>query len=104
MSDVGRTPAIDGLVFVTDDADVPMLIGEQSNDGVLGDIGVLKLVDEQVAILFLVFLQYAWPITKKPHRLSEQVVKVQQVSSLKRALVLLVDACDQFVEIIIGRQ
>ena len=49
VAHVGAAPAVDGLVVVPHHADVPPLPAEQPEQPVLGGVGVLELVHEQVA-------------------------------------------------------
>jgi hypothetical protein len=50
VAHVGAAPAVDGLVVVADDADVPVLAAEEADELELGAVGVLVLVDEDVAV------------------------------------------------------
>ena len=49
VADVGVAEAVDRLVVVADDHQVAVLLGEQLEQPVLGVVGVLVLVDEDVA-------------------------------------------------------
>ena len=49
VADLGAAPAVDRLVVVADAADVAVGAGEEAEPEVLGDVGVLVLVDEDVA-------------------------------------------------------
>ena len=49
VADLGAAPAVDRLVVVADAADVAVAAGEQPQPEVLRDVGVLVLVDEDVA-------------------------------------------------------
>ena len=49
VADLGAAPAVDRLVVVADAADVVVGAGEEAEPEVLGDVGVLVLVDEDVA-------------------------------------------------------
>ena len=49
VADVGVAEAVDRLVLVADDHQVAVLFGEQLQQPVLGVVGVLVLVDEDVA-------------------------------------------------------
>ena len=48
VAQVGAAEAVDRLVAVADDRDVAVATGEQQDELVLGDVGVLVLVDENV--------------------------------------------------------
>ena len=52
--DLGAAPAVDRLVVVADAADVGRAAGQQPQPQVLGDVGVLVLVDQDVAEAALV--------------------------------------------------
>ncbi len=56
ITDVGASPGIDALILVADCADVFGLAGEQLHELVLGAIGVLIFVDEEIAVASLVTL------------------------------------------------
>ena len=49
VADLGAAPAVDRLVVVADAADVAVAAGEQPQPQVLRDVGVLVLVDQDVA-------------------------------------------------------
>ncbi len=49
VADLGAAPTVDRLVVVADAADVAMLLRQQPQPQVLRDVGVLILVDQQVA-------------------------------------------------------
>ena len=53
--DVGAAPGVDGLIFVADDTDVSMGT-EELHELVLGAVGVLVLVDEEVLVTAVVAL------------------------------------------------
>ena len=52
--DGGSAEAVNGLVIVADDADVHVLAGEKARQYILGRVGVLVLVDEDIPELVLV--------------------------------------------------
>src|SRR6185369_7111761 len=54
VADLGAAPAIDRLVVVADAADVAVALRQQPEPEILADIGVLVLVDQQVAKALLV--------------------------------------------------
>ena len=55
---LGAAPAVDRLVVVADAADVLALLGQQPQPQVLGDVGVLVLVDQHVAEAVVVVGQH----------------------------------------------
>ena len=58
VGDLGAAPGIDRLVVVADAADVLALLGEQAEPEILGLVGVLIFVDEDVSEALLVMLQH----------------------------------------------
>ena len=58
VADLGAAPAIDRLVVVADAAEIAMLLRQQPQPQILGDVGVLVLVDQDVFELPLVGLQH----------------------------------------------
>ena len=54
--DLGTAPRIDRLIVVADAADVLVRLGQQPQPQVLGDVGVLVFIDQQITELVLVFL------------------------------------------------
>ena len=58
IGDVGATPAVNGLVIVAHDHEVLVLGGQQVGDLVLDVVGVLILVDANVAEALLVLVEY----------------------------------------------
>ena len=58
--DVGAAPGVDGLVFIADDADVAVG-AEELHELVLGAVGVLVLVDEEIFVAAVVTLaDFGW--------------------------------------------
>ena len=51
------------------DADVAAFLGQQSGKGILGDVGVLELVDEDVLVTPLVLLQHVGVVPEQDHGL-----------------------------------
>src|SRR3546814_5112035 len=57
VADLGAAPAVDRLVVVADAADVLVRLRQQPQPEILRDVGVLVLVDQQVAEPLLIVLQ-----------------------------------------------
>ena len=79
IGDVRAAEAIDALVVITHHADVFCLIGQQRGQAVLQGVGVLILVDEDVAELALVVFPHVAGRFQQPHRVPQQVVEIQCV-------------------------
>jgi hypothetical protein len=71
-----------------------MAAGEQEDDLVLGSVGVLVLVDEDVLEALLVVLQHIGTRAEQAHGDGEQVVEVHGARLLEAGLVLAVDVGD----------
>ena len=97
IGDVGATPAINGLVVVAHDHEVLVLGGQQVGDFVLDVVGVLILVDANVAEALLVLVEHLGAGTQQLERAHEQVVEVHRVGGAQAALQLQVDLRGLFV-------
>ena len=76
VADVGAAPLVDRLIAVADHAHVAMLGGQQLDDPVLGAVGVLVLVDQDVAPEPAVPGQDLRNLRQQAHDQQEQVVEV----------------------------
>ena len=85
--DLGAAPAIDRLVVVADAADVLAPLGEQPQPEILGDVGVLVLVDQHVAEALVILGEHVLVLAEDPQRLEEQVAEIGGVERLEAILV-----------------
>jgi hypothetical protein len=89
--DLRAAPAIDRLVVVADAADVLRhalrALGEQAQPHVLSRVGVLVLVDEDVAELVVIVLQDIRMVAEHADRVQQQVAEVAGVQRLQPVLV-----------------
>ena len=97
VGDVGATPAVNGLVVVAHDHEVLVLGGQQVGDLVLDVVGVLILVDANVAEALLVLVEHLGAGTQQLERAHEQVVEVHGVGGTQAALKLHIDLRGLFV-------
>ena len=67
IAHLGTAEAVDALVGVPDDADVAVSPAEKHDDFVLGEVGVLVLVHEDVGKALLVRLEHVDVIPEEPH-------------------------------------
>ena len=83
--DLGAAPAVDRLVVVADAADVGRAAGDQPQPQVLRDVGVLVLVDQDVAEAALVVGEHVG-VARRNRRStsSSRSPKSQALSSLRR--------------------
>ena len=70
---------VDRLVAVAHHRQVAVLGGQQLQQLVLGDVGVLELVHQHVAEALLVGGEHVRVLLEQPHRLQDQVVEVHGV-------------------------
>ena len=80
-------PAVDGLVIVADHAEVSVDGGELAEQLVLGRIGVLELVHQDVAKASGVSLQDVVPLLEQLADPDDQVAEIDGVRRLQRRLV-----------------
>ena len=97
IGDVGTAPAVNGLVVVAHDHEVLVLGGQQVGDLVLDVVGVLILVDANVAEALLVLVEHLGAGAQQLERAHEQVVEVHGVGSAQAALQLQVNLRGLFV-------
>ena len=102
IGNVGATPAINGLVVVAHDHEVLVLGGQQVGDLVLDVVGVLVLVDANVAEALLVLVKHLGTGAQQLERAHEQVVEVHSIGGAQAALQLQVDLRGLFVVGAIG--
>ena len=88
VADLGAAPAVDRLVVVADDAEVAVGGGEQAQPEVLRDVGVLVLVDEDVAEPALVLRQHVGVALQDGEDVHQQVAEVAGVEDAQPLLVL----------------
>src|SRR6266851_7192071 len=86
--DLGVAPAVDRLIRVADDGHVPEVIGRQQPDEVeLDPVGVLELVDEQVAEALAAAPAKLGHTLERIDHLEDEIVEVAQPLCRERLLV-----------------
>ncbi|MNH92833.1 hypothetical protein D3C73_454200 [compost metagenome] len=89
--DFRTSPSIDRLVVVTDAADVlRYVLGslcQQAQPHILCSIGVLILVDQNIAEFFVIFLQQVRRLAKDRDRMQQKVAKVAGVERSQADLI-----------------
>ena len=98
VADVGVAEAVDRLVLVADDHQVAVLGGEQLQQPVLGVVGVLVLVDEDVAEGAAPALAHLLEQLEGVDRAHQQVVEVHRVGGEHPLLVEREGLGDGFLE------
>ena len=84
---VGPTEAVDALCIVANHADGRVWLGEERENAVLRHIGVLVLVDEDVAEPLSVAVAYLFIVAQQEEGLEQQVIEVQGTGCGKALLV-----------------
>jgi hypothetical protein len=90
---VGTPEPVDGLVVIADNSQIAVACSKQGDQAVLGCVGVLILVDEDVPEQVLITLQHLGVLLEKAHCEENQVVEVHGVVCSEEPLVLPVDRC-----------
>ncbi len=94
VAHLGPTPAVDALVGVTHHAHVAMGAPEEPHELVLGPVGVLKLVDQDVREALLVVLEHVRTCLEEVDGDHQEVVEIHGVGGEETLLVVGVDATD----------
>ena len=87
VADLGPAPAVDRLVVVADAGDVLVAGGEQPQPEILGDVGVLVLVDQDRAEPLLVARQQLRLLRQQRQAVQQQVAEVAGVQRREALLV-----------------
>ena len=77
VPNIGAAPRVDRLIGITHDAEIPMAGSKLADDSVLNAVGVLILVDEDVAIFVLIVLEDARVIAEKLRRQEQEIAEVE---------------------------
>ena len=102
VADVGGAPGVDGLVGIADDGEVAVPFCEEAGHHVLGGVGVLELVDQDMQEAFLEALAHGLGLAQQRDHLHEQFVEVEGVVLAKKLLIALVGAGDDLVPVLAG--
>ena len=91
--DVRAPPAIYRLIFVSDHTHVAVPVRQVAYQRVLRTVGVLILVDHDVAKSFAVAASHLRKLFEKLYGLAEKVIEIERIGFLETLLVVVVDAC-----------
>ncbi len=100
VAQVGRPPGVDGLVGVAHHADIPVAAGELAGQHVLGDVGILELVDVDVQVALGVLVENVAVVAKQLDGLHQEVIEIDGVVPLQCLLIALVHPRDDLLEVI----
>ena len=87
VGDLGAAPRIDRLVVVADAADVLALLREQPQPQILGLVGVLIFVDQDVLEALLVLLEHVAVRAQDRQHVEQQVAEIAGVERLQPLLI-----------------
>jgi hypothetical protein len=91
ISHLCASPAIDGLVIVSDHTDIPMPIDDLSDEMILNEVRVLKFVHHDIAAELPVRFKDFWEASKKNGHKGEKISKIEGIVSTKILLISLID-------------
>ena len=85
--DLGAAPTVDRLVVVADAADVAVLLRQQPQPEILGDVGILILVDQDVAEPVVILRQNVVVLHQDRQIVQQQVAEIDGVEAPEPVLV-----------------
>ena len=77
VAEIGAAPAVDGLIFVAHDKNIAMPARQQLHQFILGRVGVLKFIHQDVFEALLVVLADVGMIAQHEDGLHQQVVEIK---------------------------
>ena len=95
VADVGSAKRVDALRIVTHDTEVVMTLHQLVDNKVLGKVGVLVLVDQDISELVLIKFQHVGIVAEKDIGVEQQVVKVHSAGPGTTGPVGLVDIANE---------
>ena len=90
---VGAAPAIDGLILVSDDADIVVRACEVPDQPVLHPVGILVFVHHDVLETRAVLLGCGGEFIEQLNRLDQQIVKIERVGLTQAFFIRVEDVC-----------
>ena len=94
IAHIRAAPPVNRLIRVADHAQIFILGGKQIRQHVLRNVGVLILVNRNVAKPLLILIQHGGIFAEKFHGRKNQVVEVERVIFLQLFLIQLVNLRD----------
>ena len=89
--DVGAAPGVDRLIVVADAAQIAVCLGEEAKPKILDDVGVLVLVDQDVAEPPPVRRENVVVFAQEPQRLEQEIAEIDGVERFQARLIALVE-------------
>ncbi len=87
VSDFGAPPAVDRLVIVADAGDIFVTLGEQAEPEILGDVGVLVLVDQERTEAPLIVGQDLRLLVEQGQAVQEQIAEIAGIQRQQAFLI-----------------
>ena len=91
VAHIGTTPAVDGLIGITDNAEIAIACSQQLRELVLRAVRILILIDEDVLEAALILRANLFIILQQLHRNHEQIIEIHRVVFLQLLLVELIE-------------
>ena len=93
VADLGAAPAVDRLVVVADAAQVAVALRQQPQPQILREIGVLVLVDQQIAEALLVMPEDLGVLAEQRQIVQQQIAEIGRVYGRETLLIIAIE-CD----------
>ncbi len=91
VADLGAAPAVDRLIIVADAAQILVLLRQETQPQILRDIGVLVLVDQQIAEATLVGAEDLGIGGKQGQIMQQEVAEIDRVHRREALLIAAVE-------------
>ncbi len=92
--DFGAAPRINRLVVIADAAQVAIFLAKQAQKQILGDVGVLILIDHDVSETFLILVQNFGIRHQDAQRIEQDVAEVDAIEFEQTGLILFINFGD----------
>ncbi len=102
VADIGSAPLVDGLVRITHDAQVRVVLREPSGDLVLGLIGVLVLIDKDILKAGVQLAAHFLIVFQRQGGQEQQIVEVECVGVAQLLFINRINAGHHLTEEIVG--
>ncbi len=88
VADLGAAPAVDRLIIVADAAEIAVALRQEPEPEVLGDVGVLVLVDQDVAKPMVIIREHVGVGGEQRQVVQQQIAEVDGVEREEALLIL----------------
>jgi hypothetical protein len=91
ISNLCSSPAVDGLVIISDHTDVPMGFHHLFDELILDQVGILKFIHHHIAAELPIRPEDLWKAFEKNRYKSEKVSKVESIVPMEIFLIALIN-------------